>query len=86
MNKVTTHVNIQIVDSPEEAPTYNTDVTMVKMETCIIVGNGTVDGAPTVDIQLVDKDNKKYLIMLTGNLLEMIAGAARGKREADEIY
>ena len=77
---ISNDVVIKIVDTSKDAPMYNEEFTPVKMKKCIIVGKGTVTGNPTIDIQLEDEAGNKYLIMATGGLIEMIAGAITGKR------
>ena len=82
---ITQSFTISIVDDPIQAPSYGTDITPLKIEKCIIVGNGTEEGKPTVDIQLVSKNKEnKYVVMVTGMLLETLAGAIIGKRVKDE--
>ena len=77
-------VNIQTVDSPEQAPKYDgAEFTIVKIQNAIIVGKGTVKGNPTVDIQLVDEQGRKFLIMATAGIVEGLAGAVAGKRIRD---
>jgi hypothetical protein len=71
---------LELVDVPTQAPYYGEDFKMLKMVRGVVVGKGTIKGKPTIDIQLVDQDGNKYLVMATGGLLEMIAAAIRGKR------
>ena len=82
---ISNSVSVEIVDSPDDAPNYENDFTILKMKKCIVVGKGTVEGNPTVDIQLTDKNGKKFLIMATGGIMEMISGAVAGKRSRDNI-
>ena len=77
---ITNTVSIEIVDSPDQAPKYEKDFTLLKMQKCIVVGKGTVNGNPTIDIQLTDENGNKFLIMATGGIIEMISGAIAGKR------
>lgn len=81
----TNTVTVKIVDDYKDAPKYSDDTTMLKMKECIIVGKGTEAGNPSVDIQLTDKDGNKFLIMATGGIIEMIAGAIVGKKERDNV-
>lgn len=55
------------------APTYGEDVKMVRLAKAVVVPKGTVNGKPTVDLQLVDADGNKYLIMATGAIMTMIS-------------
>lgn len=83
---ITDSLEIQIVDSPEKAPHYSKEKyapTILVAKKAIIVGKGMVSGAPSVDLQLEDQAGNKYLVMATGGILEMLAGAVRGKRERD---
>lgn len=84
MNAVTDSVKLTIVDTPDNAPNYGTDTTMLRITDVIVVGKGTVNGNPTVDVQMVDQAGNKYLVMATGGIMEMIGGAVAGKRTKDE--
>lgn len=77
---ITRSVVIEMVDSPDDAPKYGDDYKPVKIEKCIVVGHGTIQGNPSVDIQLADQQGNKYLVMATGGILEMIASAIKGKK------
>lgn len=81
MDPVSNVVNVSLFDNPSQAPNYQGDTTMLKMHTCIVVGKGTVEGNPTVDLQMVDDSGNKYLVMTTGAIMEMIHGAVAGKRK-----
>jgi hypothetical protein len=73
------HINIQICNSTQEAPNYNTNGQGIKpanLDTAIIVKNGTIEGNPTVDLQFTDKDGNRYIAMITANLLKSICIAA----------
>lgn len=79
----TNKINVQIVDSPDDAPKYDKETPLLEMTTMIIVGEGTIDGKPSVDIQLSDMHGNKYVIMATGGIIEMMGSAVKGKRERD---
>ena len=66
---------MEIVDTPNDAPNYREDPKWTGLEVtkCVIVDKGTQEGRPTVDIQLEDKDGKKYVAMATGKIISMIA-------------
>jgi hypothetical protein len=66
-----------------EAPKYGADVTLLRIERALVVGKGMQSGAPSVDIQMVDSEGRKFLVMTTGSLLEMLGGAIAGKRQRD---
>lgn len=83
MSEITTHFDVEIVDSPSEAPKYGTDVTLLRIERALVVGKGMVSGAPSVDLQMTDASGRKFLVMTTGSLLEMLGGAIAGKRLRD---
>lgn len=69
---ITSAISVQIAESVEAAPKYSEEFKMVRADTVVIVPNGTKEGNPTVDIQLVDEEGNKYLIMATGKIMEMI--------------
>lgn len=77
-------ITIQILNNSTEAPKYTEETRLLKLHTCIIVGNGTKSGKPTVDLQMTDADGNKYIVMTTGALLESMGCAAKGKRQRDE--
>ena len=70
---ITMSLNMKIVDSIDKAPNYGDDVIPIRMDTAIIVRNGTQGGRSTVDLQCVDDKGKKYLIMVTGAILRNLS-------------
>lgn len=82
---VTTNITVKIVDSPEKAPMYGDNYKPLKAETCIVVGNGTESGKPTVDIQLIDEEGERYLVMATGSILEQVGEIIGARRKTDEM-
>ena len=80
----TKSLEIKIVNDADEAPKYKNDTTLLTIRTVIIVGKGTENLRPTVDIQLYDKDGNKYVAMITGLILENLGDVIKGKREHDE--
>ena len=44
----------------------------------LLVGKGTVNGAPTLDIQMEDANGNKYMALMSGGMLESINGACKG--------
>ena len=83
MSQITTHFNVVLHDSPAEAPKYGEDVTMLRIDAALVVGNGMESGAPSVDLQMTDASGRKFLVMTTGSLLEMLGGAIAGERLRD---
>ena len=83
MSGITNDFAVQILDSVAEAPKYGTDVTLLRIERALVVGKGMVSGAPSVDLQMTDASGRKFLVMTTGSLLEMLGRAIAGKRLRD---
>lgn len=83
MSEITTHFNVVLHDSPAEAPKYGEDVTLLRIDAALVVGKGMESGAPSVDLQMTDAAGRKFLVMTTGSLLEMLGGAIAGKRQRD---
>lgn len=81
---ITNSINVKIVEEPSQAPAYGPDTELLRVTEAIVVANGTVSGLPTVDIQMVGTDGKKYLVMATGAVVEMLAGVIAGKRQATQ--
>lgn len=76
--------DLQIVlhDSPDEAPSYSKpEYLLANLTTARVVGRGTVSGNPTVDFIFEDESGQKYVAMLTGGLVENLAGAIRGMKQ-----
>jgi hypothetical protein len=82
MDPGTNDLQILLADSPQEAPTYRApDYKGANLTTAQIVGNGTLDGNPTVDFIFEDETGQKYIAMLTGALVEGLTAAIAGMRE-----
>lgn len=74
-------------DSPDEAPKYDKpEFLFANLTTARVVGRGTANGLPTVDFIFEDEKGQKYVAMLTGGIVENLAGAVRGmkQRTADQ--
>ena len=74
---VTTHLTVSVVEDAAqaiaeghhyEAPQF----TSLRIEGAVIVRKGTQEGNSTVDFVLVDETGKKYVVMITGNLLKAL--------------
>lgn len=82
MDAGTNSLEIILADSPREAPNYEEpDYKGANLTTAVVVGRGTVEGAPTVDFIFEDESGQKYIAMLTGTLVEGLAGAIVGMKE-----
>lgn len=70
-------LRLKICDQPHEAPNYTLEENVKGCEftDAVIVKNGTVNGKPTVDIVLVDKDGNKFVAMTSGEIIKMLAKA-----------
>ena len=78
---LTNRLIISLVESPDEAPKYESSCwTVVVIDKVIIVGNGMESGNPSVDIQLLDNKGNKYLIFATGGTIENLGMAVVGAR------
>lgn len=74
-------LEIQICDSPQEAPNYNrdeVDIRSIEITKAVIVKGGMVSGKPTVDLQMQTKDGCRFVAMLTGELVKGLAAAVQG--------
>lgn len=83
----TNNLSLKMADSPDQAPKYNApEYRAANLMTAQIVGRGTVAGNPTVDLIFEDENGQKYVAMITGGLVENLAGAVRGmkQRTADQ--
>lgn len=71
----TNAIEIQIVNTPAEAPHYardTCDVRSLSLDKVIIVRAGTEGGLPTCDFQLTDADGNKFVAMLTGRIVSQL--------------
>jgi len=81
---ITKSISIKIFDNPDQAPNYKEDTKIIQGKACLIVQGGTTTGKPTIDFQFEDADGNKYLMMTTGALMSMIAGAMAGVELREE--
>jgi hypothetical protein len=73
------HLAIELSDSPSEAPSYKLpEHRLAKLVSARIVGRGTVNGEPTVDLIFEDENGQKFVAMKTGNIMIMLADAVKG--------
>ena len=73
-------LDIQICNSVEEAPNYNTDgqgFKGAKLIKAIVVRDGTEGGHDTVDLQFETEDGQKFIAMTTGRLLKTVTNITR---------
>lgn len=81
MDLGTNDLNIVLADTPSEAPNYEKpEYKGANLTTAVVVGKGTVSGAPTVDFVFEDENGQKYIAMLTGGLVENLTGAIQGMK------
>lgn len=82
MNLGTNDLNMLLADSPEDAPNYALpEHKAANLTTAQIVGKGTRNGNPTVDLIFIDESGQKYVAMITGGLIQNLAGAVQGMKE-----
>lgn len=82
MDLGTNDLEILLADTPEKAPQYQKgEFQAANMVTALVVGKGTKAGNPTVDLIFIDEYGHKYIAMITGALIENLAGAIQGMRE-----
>lgn len=70
-------LSMEIKKSPEEAPNYKQEGGWIQanLDKAIVVHNGMESGNSTVDLQFTDEKGNKYMCMVTGRLLKMVAQA-----------
>ena len=74
------HLNIEVKNSPSEAPNYNKEIDIRRIVICkvIVVGKGTESGKATVDFQMVTEDGARFVAMLTGALVRQLVSVIDG--------
>ena len=84
MSSVFPRTNILEITShnkPELAPTYEQpEFEPANIHRAVVVGRGTEQGNPTVDIVFEDIHGQKYIAMVTGALVEQLASIVAGVR------
>lgn len=81
---MTQTLNISIERTAATAPNYGGDWKHIKLSAAIVIVEGTEAGLPTVDLQLTDQDGKKFIAMINGSLLDMLAGAVKGATQCEQ--
>lgn len=74
-------LQIEIVDSPQQAPNYSRDmidVRFVSLTKAVVVNRGMLSGKATVDFQFRDQEGGDYVAMLTGELVKHLAAIIAG--------
>lgn len=75
-------LDIKVIEDVAEAPVYRKPLYYAAdIESCVVVARGTEGGNPTVDFIITDGHGTKYVAMLSGFLVEHLAGVIRGVRE-----
>lgn len=79
----TNSIKIKIAESIEDAPKYEApEFLAAELDECIVVPRGTVGKKATVDLLFVNTYNgQKSVAMVTGNIIEMLAGVVKGVNE-----
>ena len=81
MDLGTNDLSVKLCDTVAEAPNYTKpEYKGANLKTAVVVGEGTIGGAPTVDLVFEDENGQKYVAMITGALLENLSGAIHGMK------
>lgn len=80
------HITLNICENVEQAIergfSYNKpEIKPIDIERFVIVAKGTKAKKPTVDIVLKDERGQRYVVMITGALLESVVAACQGVEE-----
>lgn len=65
-------LNVRVFDSPQDAPNYNRDeldTRSADLTDLYIINKGTVNQQQTVDLIFRDKEDNKFVAMITAKLL-----------------
>ena len=82
MDLGTNDLKILLCDSPLVAPSYSLpEYKIANLTTAQVVGKGTKEGNPTVDLIFVDEQGQKYVAMITGGLIQGLGSAIQGVKE-----
>ena len=69
-------LNINLVKG-KDGPKYDNTIELNCIE-AVITEQGMESGLPFVDFVMEDRDGKKYLLVLTGRIVNMVSAAIRG--------
>ena len=78
MAGITTHLKVRIFEGPKSAPSYASNTTGLRISEALVVKKGTAKGRPTVDLRLIDDKGNEYVTMVTGRIVQALAGAVKG--------
>jgi hypothetical protein len=73
------HLSVRICSSFEDAVAQgfvyaSPEFTKLELKQAVVVRGGTVEGNSTVDMICEDENGKKYVFMVTRNLIQSIPG------------
>lgn len=75
------HLKITIFDNPEAAPNYTLpEYEPAVLDSAVVVGKGTVEGNPTVDLIFTDVTGQKHVALVKGSYLEALGKMITAKR------
>ena len=84
VNGLNNSINLVICDGAQDAidkgydyNTWEPKPKPLNIDKTVLVHGGMQSGAPSYDLVLVDEQGNKYLTVITGNLLGMLARAGR---------
>jgi len=73
-------INVRVFDEPKDAPIYRLpEYKAVTLDSVAVVGKGTVNGNPTVDLIFSDGQGQKYMALVKGSFLETIGELVKSK-------
>ncbi len=79
------HLEVRMHDSPDVAPKYNApEFKAASLEIAHVVGRGTNNGNPTVDLVFIDANGQQYVAMITGGIIQNLAGCVSGMKQRTE--
>lgn len=86
INPIHTYLDVNIFNSAKEAAVEGFDynkrvkpVTPLRVKNAVVVRQSTQNGNSTVDFLMTDAAGQEYVIMMTGNILSVVAQVACAK-------
>lgn len=80
-NPLNQEVQVTIKDRPEEAPNYkdwDPVPSSLMIAEALVVCRGMESGAPTLDLQCVDREGNTYTLMVTNGIIQSLAAVMQG--------
>jgi len=77
----TNNLSVKVVHLDEAVDYEEPEWVGLDLTDALVIKEGTTEGNPTVDLRLRDEHGNKYVAMMTGGIIEMLAGVISGSKQ-----